>query len=94
MQYTASSFASPLVTLFRSILRPRVHLQEPQGLFPAQASFHSDTPDVFRDYFFGPVFLSVMWVASKLRWLQQGRIQLYVLYIAVTVLSLLMWKLG
>jgi peptidoglycan biosynthesis protein MviN/MurJ (putative lipid II flippase) len=49
---------------------------------------------VFRDYFFGPVVLSVMWVASKLRWLQQGRIQLYVLYIAVTVLSLLMWKLG
>ncbi len=32
--------------------------------------------------------------ASKLRWLQDGRIQLYVLYIAVTMLVLLIWKLA
>ena len=30
---------------------------------------------------------------SRLRWLQQGSVQLYVLYIALTLLALLIWKL-
>jgi hydrogenase-4 component B len=94
MQYTASSYASPLVILFRMILRPRTRLHAPQGLFPRQASFHSETPDVFRDYLYRPIFFGVAWAASKLRWLQHGRIQLYVLYIALTILVLLIWKLG
>lgn len=94
MQYTASSFVSPLLLLFRMILRPRVNLQPPRGLFPRQANFSSETPDVFYNYFFRPVFMAVAWAASKLRWLQYGRIQLYVLYIALTILVLLVWKLG
>ena len=40
------------------------------------------------------MFWGVAWMASKLRWLQEGRIQLYVLYIALTILVLLIWKLG
>jgi hypothetical protein len=94
MQYTASSFASPLVTLFRILLRPREELRSPQGLFPTRASFKSHTADVFHDYLYRPMFLGIVWAASKLRWLQQGRIQLYVLYIALTILVLLVWKLG
>ena len=94
MQYSGSSYIDPVLAVFRTVLRPQIRLQPPTGLFPAEAHFQSDVPDVFRDSFFRPVFESVRWVASKLRWLQQGRIQLYVLYIAVTVLSLLIWKLG
>ena len=30
----------------------------------------------------------------RLRWLQHGAVQLYVLYIALTLLALLVWKLG
>ena len=29
---------------------------------------------------------------SQLRWLQHGNVQLYVLYIAVTLIVLLVWK--
>lgn len=94
MQYTASSFASPLTTLFRMFLRPRVHVEPPRGLFPSRAEFHSETSDVFGDYVYRPVFFAVAWMAARLRWLQQGRLQLYVLYIALTVLVLLVWKLG
>lgn len=94
MQYTASSFASPLLLLFQLLLRPRVHLQAPRGLFPVEAEFESETPDLFQRYVFRPLFAAIAWVASNLRWLQQGRIQLYVLYIALTILVLLIWKLG
>jgi formate hydrogenlyase subunit 3/multisubunit Na+/H+ antiporter MnhD subunit len=94
MQYTASSFASPLLLLFRMFLRPRISLHPPTDLFPKQASFESETPDVFRECLFQPAFTAIAWTASKLRWFQHGRIQLYVLYIALTILVLLIWKLG
>jgi len=31
---------------------------------------------------------------SSLRWLQHGRLQLYVLYIAVALVALLIWRLA
>jgi hydrogenase-4 component B len=94
MQYTASSFARPIVILFRLFLRPRDEIHPPQGLFPKHAALHTHAPDVFRSYIYEPLFLGVAWAASKLRWLQEGRIQIYVLYIAMTILALLIWKLG
>jgi formate hydrogenlyase subunit 3/multisubunit Na+/H+ antiporter MnhD subunit len=94
MQYTASSFARPLTQLFRLFLQPRDEIHPPRGLFPKQAALHTHTPDLFRRYVYEPLFLGVAWTASKLRWLQEGRIQIYVLYIALTILVLLIWKLG
>ena len=94
MQYTASSFAQPLLLLFRLFLQPRDEIHEPHGLFPQQASLHSHTPDLFRRWLYEPLFLGIAWLASKLRWFQEGRIQIYVLYIALTILVLLIWKLG
>jgi hypothetical protein len=94
MQYTASSFARPLTLLFRLFLQPRDEIHEPRGLFPQQASLHTHTPDLFRRWVYEPLFVGIVWLASKLRWLQEGRIQIYVLYIALTILVLLIWKLG
>ena len=94
MQYTASSFARPLTLLFRLFLQPRDEIHPPRGLFPKHAALHTHTPDLFRRYVYEPLFLGVAWLASKLRWLQEGRIQIYVLYIALTILVLLIWKLG
>jgi len=93
MQYTASSFAWPIIDMFRRLLRPRVHRQLPQGLFPRDAHIDSHTRDVAMEYFYRPVFGAVAAVAERMRWLQEGRNQLYVLYIVVVVLSLLLWKL-
>jgi len=94
MQYTASSFARPLTQLFRLFLQPRDEIHPPCGLFPKLAALHTHTPDLFRRYFYEPLFLGIAWAGSKLRWLQEGHIQIYVLYIALTILALLIWKLG
>jgi NADH:ubiquinone oxidoreductase subunit 5 (subunit L)/multisubunit Na+/H+ antiporter MnhA subunit len=94
MQYTASSFARPLTQLFRLFLQPRDEIHPPRGLFPEHAALHTHAPDLFRRYVYEPLFLVVAWTASKLRWLQEGRIQIYVLYIALTIFVLLIWKLG
>jgi hypothetical protein len=94
MQYTASSFAQPITGLFSFFLRPRARASGPEGYFPAAAAYATETPDLFRERLYEPVFTGVLRLALRLRWLQHGRIQLYVLYIALTLLALLLWRLG
>jgi formate hydrogenlyase subunit 3/multisubunit Na+/H+ antiporter MnhD subunit len=94
MQYTASSFAEPLVGLFRSLTRTRVQLEAPAGPFPARASLSIEAPDLARELLYRPAFSGVGWALSRIRWLQHGRVHLYVLYIALTLVVLLVWKLG
>jgi hydrogenase-4 component B len=93
MQYTASSFAQPLVYLCKVFLRTHSQIQASEGLFPKQASFATQTPDSSHEYLFKPLFVWISCVLDRLRWLQQGSVQLYVLYIAITLLILLIWKL-
>jgi hypothetical protein len=93
MQYTASSFARPLTLLFGGFLRTRTTRVAPAGPFPQQAALATETPDVFRDALFSPAFRMVSGALAKLRWLQHGRVQLYVLYILLTLVVLLVWKL-
>jgi hypothetical protein len=94
MQYTASSFAQPLTDLFGLVLRTSRHASLPSGLFPSKASLATETLDVCREEVFQPVFLSVDWGLSKLRRLQTGHVHLYVLYIALTLVVLLVWKIA
>jgi formate hydrogenlyase subunit 3/multisubunit Na+/H+ antiporter MnhD subunit len=94
MQYTGSSFAEPLVHLFGLCLLRRRAVEAPQGHFPNAASFASEPADACGDGLYRPVFRGLGWAVARLRWLQHGRLQLYVLYIALTLLVLLLWKLG
>jgi formate hydrogenlyase subunit 3/multisubunit Na+/H+ antiporter MnhD subunit len=94
MQYTASSFVQPITELFASFLRTRERASGPEGYFPSPASYSTETPDVLRERLYRPAFEGAMRVVWKTRWLQHGRIQLYVLYIALTLLTLLVWRLG
>ena len=94
MQYTASSFAQPLTDLFQLVLRARRNVSPVRGFFPRAASFETETPDVCRDRLYEPIFHGIGRGLSAFRWLQHGQVQLYVLYIAVTLLVLLVWKLG
>ena len=93
MQYTATGYAQPLVQGAGAILRTKNEIQSPQGVFPVAATFRSETPDVAQGSLFDPAF---QWAAKglgRLRWLQQGRVHLYILYIVVTLMVLLAWAL-
>jgi NADH:ubiquinone oxidoreductase subunit 5 (subunit L)/multisubunit Na+/H+ antiporter MnhA subunit len=94
MQYTASSFAQPLTDLFSPFLQARPRVDLPEGLFPRHASFSSETPDLCATRIYAPVFTAIDRGLSRLRWLQHGEVHLYILYIALTLLALLVWKLG
>jgi len=94
MQYTASSFAQPLTVAFSNVLQQQQRLRKPKGYFPGEASFRSETPDVFEHRVYRPVLNLVELGSLRLRWLQQGRVQLYLLYIFITLVALLVWRLG
>jgi formate hydrogenlyase subunit 3/multisubunit Na+/H+ antiporter MnhD subunit len=94
MQYTGSGFTQPVTTLFGDLLRTRTEFRKSGGLFPREASLESRTPDVFLEGLFGAVFRGFKRTLLKLRWLQHGRLHLYVLYIAITVFVLLVLELG
>jgi hydrogenase-4 component B len=93
MQYTASSFAQPLTDLFKPLLGTKTNVSAPSGYFPSDAALKTETLDMFSEKIYRPVFTQIGAGLSRLRWLQQGNVQLYVLYIALTLLLLLVWKL-
>ncbi len=92
MQYTASSFAQPLTLFFRRVLCQKTHGQPPHGLFPHHGAFESHSPDVMREQVYAPAFTWMRAALGKMRRIQEGRLQLYVMYIALTLLVLLAWQ--
>jgi NADH:ubiquinone oxidoreductase subunit 5 (subunit L)/multisubunit Na+/H+ antiporter MnhA subunit len=94
MQYTASSFASPLLSTFRALVPARTAGHPLTDLFPAHASYESEAPDVFEHRVFRPGFDLAARLLSRMGWLQHGNLRLYVLYIALTLIVLLVWNLG
>ncbi|MDD5674049.1 MAG: proton-conducting transporter membrane subunit [Chitinivibrionales bacterium] len=90
MQYTASSFADPLVSFFALALRPHKRAHFAQGLFPMQAEFTTHVPDLALERVYTPLFRQVEKALKRLRWLQGGKVNYYVLYIAATLLLTLM----
>lgn len=91
MQYTASSFAQPLTTQFRLFIRNREALVPPTGYFPTAASYESDSGDPFLRLLFAPTFRWFGRVVARLNVVQHGHIHVYVLYIAATLIALLIW---
>jgi len=93
MQYTASSYAQPIVDFLKGILRPQKHGIALSKYFPSDSSFKTETADMFQETVFRPLFRLVHRLAGKLTWFQHGRLQLYILYILFTLVALLIWKL-
>jgi len=94
MQYTASSYVQPATVFFAALLRSHRRVAAPAGLFPGEASFATETPDLCEEALYRPAFRLVGRAAGRLRWLQHGKSHIYVLYISITILVLLIWYLG
>lgn len=91
LQYTGSSFIQPLADLFSPLLHYRKHLDAPSGYFDTKSQFHSNTLDIFMHYIYERLFGFIAWALRKLDWMQHGHLHLYLLYIAGTLVLLLVW---
>lgn len=93
MQYTASSFTAPLTRLFFTLIRTSRRFHTEPGLFPGSASFSSETRDAYSERIYKPVLNAIHALLSGFRWIQHGRLNLYILYIVATLILLLIWNL-
>jgi hydrogenase-4 component B len=94
MQYTGASFSALLLGPFGGWLDLRVRRSGPQGYFPKQAAFEEHTGDPAGERLLVPATRQILAVLSRLRIIQQGRVQLYLAYIFATLIVLLLWRLG
>lgn len=90
MQYSASSFAEILTSLFAFVLKPQIHSPDKiKGIFPVIARFYSHVPETVLEFVYIPAFKSLYKRFSAVRRLQSGVLQQYVLYVLITVIVLL-----
>lgn len=92
MQYTASSFAQPIVDFFKGILRTRKSVHKIKQYFPGSFSYQTKTEDLFNETIFRPAIDVVHRLAEKLSFIQHGQLQIYILYIFATLIALFIWK--
>jgi hydrogenase-4 component B len=93
MQYTASSFAAPIIHYFKRPLAARRNFAKSKEFFPIGVwTFHSGVDDWIFSKIFIPLFRICDKMFSLLRWFQSGKSGQYVLYIAITVVCLIIWK--
>ncbi len=89
MQYTASSFAHSLVTMFQWVLHPGEHKPHLIDTFPEPVKFSSHVNELVLDRILFPLSIAVKRISGWFHRFQQGLIQQYILYILVTVFLLL-----
>ena len=92
MQYTGGSFAEMMAEhLLPRVLRPRTTRQAPRGLFPSASEFGEERPDPISDKVYDPFFRRWAERFSRLRILQQGKVNVYLVYIVFMVVLALAW---
>lgn len=89
IQYTASSFAQILAAQFEWLLHPITRTPRVDHLFPGPASFSQNTPDLILERALEPGARRIAEQMIRLRFLQHGRVQFYVLYLAVALILFL-----
>jgi formate hydrogenlyase subunit 3/multisubunit Na+/H+ antiporter MnhD subunit len=67
MQYTASSFAGPLITSFRTLLWPQRDVVPPHGAFPSAGRLESQAPDIAEHDLFEPLLRGASRLCAMVR---------------------------
>lgn len=80
MQYTASSYASPFLSMLKPVLKKVFDIEKPRKLFPKSAHFSLHIYDVIEAYIIHPILKSDEWFLSLFEGIQSGNIQAYIRY--------------
>jgi formate hydrogenlyase subunit 3/multisubunit Na+/H+ antiporter MnhD subunit len=90
IQYTASSYASPFLSMLTPLFKKVFDIKKPKSLFPKDAHFELHIEDVEEAYFLKPFIKSTERFLAKFEKIQNGNIQQYILYgLVFLVLSLI-----
>lgn len=80
MQYTASSYASPFLSMLKPLFKKVFDIEKPKKLFPKNAHFSLHVDDIEEEYLIKPLVKYDEWFLSKFESIQSGNIQSYIKY--------------
>jgi hydrogenase-4 component B len=94
-EYTATSLSQPIRTVFKWFLRPhttvkREYFSDSNHLVKRSVGVTSETREVFEDHLYSPALRGVVAVLDRVRRIQTGRINSYLLYVMIATISLLL----
>jgi hydrogenase-4 component B len=94
MQYTSTAFSKPVRKVFAAVYRPERTVEVTpanQPYFPATMTYRSVRTTSFERSLYRPAVDAIVGAAYRLRELQTGNIQIYLLYIFVALIALLVF---
>jgi hydrogenase-4 component B len=93
MEYTATGFSKPIRMIFKALFRPRREVQREYDYSPYFAKtlrFESHIEEAFVTRIYRPLNRGILRLSRRMRALQAGSIQAYLIYIFITLLALLL----
>lgn len=96
MEYTATGFSKPIRMIFKALFRPHREIQLEYDYSPYFAKtirFESHIEEAFEKRIYRPLNRLILRASRRMRALQAGSIQAYLIYIFVTLLVLLLFAL-
>ena len=96
MEYTATGFSKPIRMIFKALFRPRREVQREYDYSPyftKTLRFEAHVEEVFETQIYRPLNRMVLRFSRRMRALQAGSIQAYLIYIFITLLLLLLFAL-
>jgi formate hydrogenlyase subunit 3/multisubunit Na+/H+ antiporter MnhD subunit len=94
MAYTGEGYAELAAKhLLPTFMTPEVTRENVRELFAAPAHIAQHSTDVVLTRILHPLFFGLAERCQRLRWLQQGQLSIYLLYIFITSALLLAWSL-
>jgi len=91
MQYTGTSYADSMIDFFRPFIRVQKKYSGIDKVFPGKTTYSShvhDTSEIGLNLF---IVRPILFLLSKLRWIQHGHIQLYIGYIVLAIVVMLIF---
>ena len=96
MEYSATGFSKPLRMIFRGLFRPHRAVQieyEFSRYFARTIRFESHVEETFEKRIYRPVQRTIQALSHRMRALQAGSLQAYLIYIFITLVLLLLLAL-
>jgi hydrogenase-4 component B len=93
-EYTATAFSKPIRIWFGNIYRPHREIQTTYAgspYFKESLIFNSEIEPIFEKYLYAPIVWLVITISRILKVIQTGSIQLYLLYILITLVIALIY---
>src|SRR5690606_6897191 len=94
-EYGAASFSQPIQVVFRVLYKTKTNIirtyhSEANPYLKKSITVQSASVDVFEAYFYTPMISASIFILDKIRKIQTGKVNAYLLYIMITLILLLL----